>query len=393
MKMTEICPLMNCCGCEACVNACPRKCISFVTDKEGFNFPQIDAANCVDCKLCQKVCPANSSPKYNAAQTKVYAAWALDDKIRQSSSSGGLYSIFANYCFSQGGVANGVVFNDELLVVHKLCDKTEDTIPCRGSKYVQSRPGNIYREVKNALEAGKMVFFTSNPCQVDALYKFLGKDYDNLYTCDFICHGTPSPEYLKDSVNKITHGADSIDKITFRDLSFWGNFKIRVECGDKKYSEDTILNSYTKTFLSGSNYRYSCYGCRFARAERVADITIGDFWGVGKYMPFLHDTSKGVSLVMLNTEKGRYLFEQIKDQIFFAPRAFREAARENHQLKHNVSMQEHRGEFYTDVQNMSSADIIKKYHKPLPLVKKLLSLPLRVCHKIVKICIKVLKIS
>ena len=387
--MSEICPAGKCTGCGACSNVCPKQCIVFKQDKEGFFFPEIDTALCVECNLCRKVCPANSTPEYHTAQETVYAAWALDDEIRQSSSSGGLYSVFANYCFSCGGVANGVHLSKDNFFVHGLFDTPEAIKPCRGSKYVQSQPGNIYKEVKQALGNGKMVLFTGTPCQVNALYKFLGRDYENLYTCDFVCHGVPSPQYFKSCLNRITGGSNDVENVTFRNLAGWGKFAIKATDKEKCFDESIIKYSYIKTFLNGANYRYACYSCAFARGERVSDITLGDFWGLGKYKPFLRDASKGASLMIVNTDKGQRLLDQVKDRLFLAPRTFREASRENHQLRQCVKMPENRSEFYNDVQNLSDAELLKKYAPGQPLWKKLLRLPLRIAAKLFRISVKI----
>lgn len=389
--MTEICSSVDCCGCEVCANTCPQQCISFVADNEGFFVPVIDSAKCVDCKLCQKVCPANSEPKYNAPQESVYAAWALEDKIRQSSSSGGLYSIFANYCFSQGGVANGVIFNDDLLAIHELFDSADKIIPCRGSKYVQSKPGNIYKRIKKELQNDRMVFFASTPCQVNALYKFLGKDYENLYTCDFVCHGVPSPLFLRDCIHKMIPDNSAVTDISFRDLTGWGRYNLNVKSDGKIYNEKLINNVYIKTFLAGANCRFNCYHCPFTKGARVADITIGDFWGLGKYKPFMHNTSKGVSLLMVNSKKGEALLDKVKDQLFLEKRSFREAARDNHQLRENVAMPVRRCDFYMDIRSLSPLEVIKKYKRRTPLWKKLLNFPLRVFFKIIRLGVNALK--
>lgn len=390
IPMIEICAKDKCIGCEVCVNACPCNCISFNQDEEGFFYPAIDQSKCTDCKRCSKVCPANSQVTLHKVQKKVFAAWALDDNIRQSSSSGGLYSVFANYCISQGGVVNGVYFNDEKFAVHELFEDAEKMKICRGSKYVQSRPGNIYREVKKSLDEGKMVFFTSTPCQVAALYNFLGRDYENLYTCDFICHGVPSPQYFKDCLNKITSNAENISQITFRDLSGWGGYGISV-CGDGKFFNEHVINhSYIKLFLACSNFRNACYNCSFARNERVADITIGDFWGLGKYMPFLHDTGKGVSLLIVNSKKGKKLLTEVKGQLFLAQRSFREAARDNHQLYRRAVRPANRGEFYRDVKNLSDVELINKYCRKVSCCQRLFSLPGRVFRKILRLTFRCL---
>lgn len=388
--MLNICAKEKCIGCEACSNICPKGCISFKQDNEGFFFPVIDKNQCVDCKLCQRVCPVNSTPKFHQSPQQVFAAWALDDEIRKSSSSGGLYSVFANYCLLHDGVVNGVYFNDELFAVHGLFNDFESVKACRGSKYVQSRPGTIYKQVKEQLKKGKTVFFTSTPCQVNALYSFLGSDYDNLYTCDFICHGVPSPQYLKTCLQKITSNAKNISKITFRDLSKWGNYRIKVVADGKEVQENVIANTYSTFFLSGLTCRYSCYTCPFAQAARVSDITLGDFWGIGKYFPFPYDTENGVSLVICHTPKGYKLLQKVRDQLFLQKRSLKEAARGNQQLNTHISLPFQRKSFYLDAENLSPNEMLAKYTVRTPLWKKIVHLPGRIWNKFYSTCMKIL---
>lgn len=389
--MIQICPEEQCTGCGACANICPKGCIDFTPDHEGFLFPQIDPGKCIDCGLCRKICPVNSPAGFHPEQKDVYAAWALDEKIRCTSSSGGLYSVFANHCIEQGGMANGVSFNGDLYAVQGLFDSPDQIAGCRGSKYVQCVPGDIYSQVKKVLEAGRFVFFTSTPCQVNALYKYLGCDHENLCTCDFICHGVPSPAFLKKNLLEISGGRKEISGISFRDLSGWGNYLLRLTADGENCTEDKNGRLYSKLFLAGVNYRTACYQCPFARGGRVADVTIGDFWGLGKYVPFFHDTRKGVSLLMINTPKGGKLLDKVKDQLFLSRRSFREAARENHQLYRRVKKNIHRPDFYQDAQELSGADMLKKYIPATknPLWKKVLSIPRRIYCKMLRIFTKV----
>ncbi len=348
----------KCTGCEVCVNICPEKCIQVVADNEGFLYPEIDNKKCINCGNCQKKCPANSEPLYNNAKD-VFAAWSLDESIRRSSSSGGMFSIFANHVVASGGVANGVKFNKELGLEHKLLFSLEDVRSCRGSKYVQSAPGDIYSQVKKFLDSGKSVFFTSTPCQVDGLYKYLGgHNYDNLITCDLICHGVPSPEYLRKIVKEMTPPDTTAEKISFRDLTQWGGFEIVINDIVRKTE---ISNLYIIPFLKGYNYRKSCYCCRYAKTSRVADLTLGDFWGLGKYRKFSHDTSWGTSLVMVNTEKGKMLFDAVKKDIFYEKRALSEAVRDNTQLSAPVKKTKYRDDFYKNILSMSIDEIKNCY--------------------------------
>ena len=382
----EITDLQKCFGCEACVNACPVGCIAFQQDDEGFFVPQIDAEKCIDCNKCRKICPANSAAEFHDVR-HVFAAWSLDESIRCSSSSGGLYSVFANHVIDGGGVANGVKFDSNTILYHGLFETRDDIQSCRGSKYVQSRPGMIYKQVKDALDTGKKVLFTSTPCQVDALYRFLGNDHPNLITCDLICHGVPSPEFLKKTIAVINHDKNEISEITFRNLSKWGGCGVFINGNRQRNVADEL---YINTFLKGYSYRESCYNCPYATEKRVSDFTLGDFWGLGEYRAFKHDKSKGVSLLLINSKKGNDFFEEIKKDLFFEKRAFSEAVRENHQLKSPVKRHPLRDCFYFDMKNMAADDAMKKYCSAHGLVNKLIRFPFRVTIKIGK---KTLRIS
>ena len=394
--MMEITPRDQCCGCEACANICPKNCISFKMDAEGFFMPEIDPAKCVNCGLCKKVCPANSSARYNGKSNSVYAAWALDDKIRTSSSSGGLYSVFAQDILDRGGIVNGTVFNGEQILIHDLFETPEGVASCRGSKYVQSRAGMIYRETKKHLDAGRQVLFLSTPCQVDALYRFLGKDYENLTTCDLLCHGTPSPGFFQQILSWIAPDHGELHNITFRNVTGWGKCAIKAQSPSGEINETSIDRIYTKTFLVGLTLRKNCYACPYATERRVADLTIGDFWEIGRYRHFRHDTSKGVSVVLVNSAKGQALLDRVKDRLFLEKRAFSEARRENHQLYRPMSKPSGRETFYQDAAELTPEDLLRKYKlnptKTGTLFRKLLTFPFRAVRKIFRVTVKALNL-
>ena len=316
--MIELCDKEVCTGCGACFNRCDKGAISMVADEEGFASPQIDAGKCVGCGLCQKACPQLNPPTFHPPMgEKVYAVWAKDDAIRLTSSSGGLYTVFAQEILKRGGLVNGVAFDKDFNLTHRLVDNAEDLAALRGSKYVQSDIGDIYRRVEQALKAGRPVLFTSTPCQVAGLYAFLGRDYPQLVTCDIICHGVPSSVKFKAVVEetaRVNHVVDPVD-FRFRDYEHWSFNPVLVDKTGQTFGS-AAATAYLKSFMSGDYYRECCYSCRFAVFTRVADLTIGDFWGLGSWTPFVRaDKKKGVSLLLVNTKRGRELFNALPEDI------------------------------------------------------------------------------
>lgn len=335
--MIELCAREVCTGCGACFNRCVKGAVSMVADEEGFAYPQIDTGKCVECGLCQKACPQLNAPQLNPPMgKKVYAAWAKDDSIRLKSSSGGLYSLLAAEIIRRGGLANGVAFNPDFNLMHRLVEREEDLAALRGSKYVQSDVGWIFREVEKALKSDRPVLFTSTPCQVAGLYAFLGRDYPQLVTCDIICHGVPSPVKFKavvEATARVNHVANPVD-FRFRDYEHWSFNPVLVDKTGRIFGS-AAATAYLKSFTSGANYRECCYSCRFAAFTRVADLTIGDFWGLGSWTPFiLADKKKGVSLLLVNTKRGRELLNALSgDTVCLMPRDVRECEG-NGQLYH-----------------------------------------------------------
>ena len=190
--MIEIKEKSSCCGCEACVQCCPKQCLTMHEDCEGFLYPQVDESSCIDCGLCEKVCPVIHQ---NASQEPLssYIAINPNEEIRLKSSSGGIFTLLAEKIIAEGGVVFGARFDENWDVVHAWTDTIEGLAPLCGSKYVQSRIGNTYNEAKDFLKQGRKVLFSGTPCQIAGLKKFLRKEYANLLTVDFICHGVPSP--------------------------------------------------------------------------------------------------------------------------------------------------------------------------------------------------------
>lgn len=327
----QICDKKSCTGCSACYNICPKKCITMVEDKNGVTIPNTDLEKCIHCNMCVKTCPENNKIEYNEP-IKVYAAWSLDDKTRKNSSSGGIASEIYKYIIQNNGIAVGTRFNKEMKLEHKIATNIEEIKEFVGSKYVQSFVGRVFKEIKQYLLNNKTVVFVGTPCQVSGLKNFLKNvNTRNLFLIDLVCHGVPPIKYLDDYLKYLKINKN-IDNITFRGKNNW-NFTAYNK-GKVIYKKHNKEDLYYKAFLKSLFYRENCYNCKYARKERVSDITLGDFWGIGKQEKFDYPIEDGVSLIMINTKKGNDLIGKIKHNLFIKERTIEEAMEGNEQLNH-----------------------------------------------------------
>ncbi len=331
----------DCCGCNACVQRCPKQCISMHEDSEGFLYPEVDDGLCIDCGLCEKVCPVVNQGEVREPLA-VYAAKNPNEEIRMQSSSGGIFTMLAERTIANGGVVFGAAFNESWEVEHKYAETSEGLAAFRGSKYVQSRIGETFLQAESFLKQGREVLFSGTPCQIAGLRKFLRRDYANLIAVDFICHGVPSPgvfrTYLeeekerfcaqsanKNSVSSYSNhsvsGRDSlssankaqIEAISFRDKKLgWKKYSFvlvlskTLVAGEKNtvsFSSTLHENPFLRGFLADLYLRPSCHTCPAKELKSGSDITIGDYWGIAQTMPELDD-DKGVSVIIANTVKG-----------------------------------------------------------------------------------------
>lgn len=342
----------TCTGCAACLNACTHSAITMTADAEGFLIPNVDNKKCVECKLCENVCPV-ISPLLDKGfmNPRAYAVWSELD--RRVSSSGGAFSAFARYILSQGGVVFGAAFDKNLHCKHIEIQDIDGLASLRGSKYVQSEIGDTFAKVRNHLRADRKVLFCGTPCQVAGLKNFLRKPYPNLLTLDLICHGVPSDAIFQGYLKKISSRfAADVKGYEFRDRDGWGFSPSVSVCGKFRriYGVDAL---YMEAFNASAIFRKCCYQCTYSSIPRVGDCTLGDFWGIGRYgKPFKHDTMKGVSLVLANTEQGKAAIHQLAD-CYIEERTLEEALIENHNLKK------------ASLPNQNRESIIKDFLDPL----------------------------
>lgn len=312
--------LQKCTGCMACVDACPKKCITSEEGKGGFKFTHIDESECINCGKCYSVCPIETNKKHSEEQ-HLYAAYSIDAACRNGGSSGGIFELLAKHFMNHGYYVCGAAFDGNVLK-HCIVAPGGDIKPLLKSKYVQSDTKGIYSQINDLLKKGERVFFCGTPCQVSALVNSTAESFrERLFTADIICHGVPSQKMFDGYIGALEqkHGG-KIAEFSFRvkDNRFKHahGYSYDVSKNGKTlkvngiYSNSTYYNAF-KNYLM---FRESCYDCRYTTVQRVSDITLADFWGIEKY-DFDGNVDKGVSMIITNTQNGDKAFGEIKEEI------------------------------------------------------------------------------
>lgn len=369
--MINISEKSKCTGCGACQNVCPKNCIEMVTDAEGFLYPKVQKEYCINCHLCEKVCDKQGKIISNYSE-HAFGAISNLENIREQSSSGGIFSLFADYVLDQGGIVFGAYFNDNWSVEHGYVNTKNDIIKLRGSKYVQSDIEYAYKEVKKFLELGKRVLFTGTGCQIKGLKSFLEKDYENLICQDIVCYGVTSPSLFKKYLELLRNRYKSeICNISFRDKSTgWKNYSVKISFANgRTYLKRSSDDLYMRAFLSKLYLRPSCYECPCKGEKRESDITLGDFWGIQKMIPEFDD-DKGCSLVIVHSRKGMKLFDGIKKDILYKEVDYSKAEKYNKAIIESAEKPQNRNQFIKEV-NTDFARTVKSYCKiPFSLIVK-----------------------
>ena len=359
----------KCYGCGACKNICPKKAITLKLNNNGFYYPTIDKEKCIRCGLCKKVCPIEGKAEVKNNQ-EFYALKNKDNHVRENSSSGGFFSVISKYIIDNGGYVFGVIFDEDFKAIHYGTNNIYEIEKFRGSKYVQSETLNTYNEVKDLLKKGKLVLYTGTPCQIAGLKKFLSnKEYENLITIDNICHGVPSPKIFEQHKQYLENKFSSkITGINFRykTKNRTQNIKVKFQNG-REYFKTNADDKYYQLFQSDFILRNSCYTCEFASINRVADITIGDFWDFNNFLGDFDDR-KGVSLVILNNKKAKEVFNNVSKSFYIKQATFKESFQPN--LKEPTKKNEKYEEFWRDYYKKGYLYAIKKYPQ-LPLKIKI----------------------
>ena len=358
-----ICSKKECCGCTACKNICPRNAITMIEDEKGFKYPKINMDICMNCNLCEKVCPVQNIKKDESELSEAYAAYNKNENIRMQSSSGGLFTLIASKIIEKNGVVFGVAFDKDFLAAHEKAETIEELEKFRTSKYMQSNIKDTYKQVKNFLENDRYVLFTGTPCQVEGLISYLRKDYEKLYTQDIVCHGVPSKNVWKKYMEyRMKIQNDKIEKVSFRDKENkgWNNYQVLFNYINSKEYIDHSKDTFMRIFLKDIALRESCYNCKFKKVNRISDITLADFWGINNVLPEMND-EKGTSAIMINSKKGKELFESIKEEIIFKETEKSEIIKYNQSFIKPAEFNINREEFFKDLEVLDLKEIEQKY--------------------------------
>lgn len=335
-NIMTICNYIECTGCAACRDICPKQCITMQPDELDALYPYVDEHKCINCGLCVKTCPNNRNIEYRKPQ-KVWVAWSNDASVRKNSASGGIAYELYRYWLCQGGVAVGVVYERDKGCHFVIIEKEDDLKQVQNSKYTFSDTDGVYKVLKEKLQAETPVLFIGMPCQVAGFYGFLKKDYSNLVTVDIICHGMSPTSYLQQHIESIEmKKKQHTSKLFFRDPKYHTytyTFTL-YNLADKEFYNRRVLttDNYQLGYHRALIYRENCYHCRYAQRERIADLTIGDFSGLGKYADF-SKSKHNVSCVFQNTDRGADLLGKLETKIYKEERPEAEAFEVEQQLK------------------------------------------------------------
>ena len=357
----------SCSGCTACAQSCPKQCITMSSDYEGFKYPIVDETRCIQCGICIKVCPWRKE-KYQRpincfTEPIVYAAKCKDKNIRLHRPSGGIFTVLSDYILQlQGGICGAVYNTSTQKVEHTITFTTEGRNKMRGSKYVQSELSNTFQDIKTLLEQDKWLLFTGTPCQTAGLLSFLKKDYPKLVIVDILCHSVPSPLILHEILKKYAP-----TNISFRDKSLgWRkSYSFQIKENNKIIHNNTFLNLFFKGLIN----RPSCYNCIFTNTYRASDLTIGDYWNI-KAIDSKFEDPLGVSCILINSPKGKYIFEQIQNKIENIRTDLKPALQACLQ-QHTTEPVQKRRKFWTDYQE-KGFDYCNKnygYYTPIENIK------------------------
>lgn len=361
--MKKICDINQCIGCFNCKNVCPKKCISTKLDANGFLVPIINEDRCINCGMCQKVCPALNLFQDDRNKPKTFAVKNNNTEMVLTSSSGGVSSLLGEYIISRGGAIVGAVFDNCFNVAHTLIDDEKELHKINGSKYVQSNLKDTFLTIKERLNQNNTILFFGTPCQVAALKVFLGKEYERLFLVDIVCHAIPSPyiweKYLNELKNKYNSNIFSVD-FRCKD-SGWDTYSIKIVFEDGGvFLEPAKNNKYFLSYMMGMHSRKSCDNCQYKQIHKVSDITLGDFWGIKTLLPDFYD-SNGVSLVMINSDKGERLFNSISKKTVYKSVDFNDAIKNNVSVIKSSKGSPLRKRFVADANKKTFEQLFKKY--------------------------------
>ena len=384
--MIDIKNPVECCGCWACVNVCPQKCIEMKEDTEGFLYPSVNIATCIDCGLCEKACPILHAEKEDNPHEQIgYLLQHKNEKIRKESTSGGAFTAIATWILKQGGVVFGAGYRKgTFMVEHQPVERIEDLAIFRNSKYVQSRIGNTYQQALKELKADRWVCFSGTPCQIEALKGYLrGREYEKLVCVDLVCHGIPSPRILNlyiEAQQSLIGG--KFNNVLFRDKHYgyhYSSFSIYNVDPKKNYHKGIDTNPYLRAFFANLSDRPSCYDCRFKKRYRKSDLTIWDCFPIEKFTKEMD--GKGTTRVLVQSSKGKMIIDAIKNDVRLLnvnPELLVKGVRE---MFHSIPMNNKRALFFEDSHRLTPIEFFDKWF-PITWKVRLNSFVRLTCHKL-----------
>lgn len=365
----------KCCACRACYQTCKLQAIKFITDKYGFEYPSINYDICIECGSCEKNCPIIN--ELQLSETSFCGmAYALDNITKYNGSSGGLFGVFASDIIARNGVVFGAAFDENLKLKTQRAETSDELVPLYKSKYLLCDTQDSFSNIEAELKKGRMVLYCSSPCQVAALKLYLKKNYDNLLTIDFVCHGVGSQNLFDRSIS-YTENKENIKikkvLLRYKKDNASSHYYYYYYLKDGKFLEKTDLyfsfpyyNAYCKQLVC----RDSCYDCKFASRSRAGDITVGDFHAIEKYYPKV-DRFAGVSMVMINTQKGQKFFDSIREHICFQEMD-KEILYENNRFSDEVVIPKQQPAFRESVATEPFEITVNRFLKPSRDWKKLI---------------------
>lgn len=357
----------QCCGCAACVQACAHDALHMIEDAEGFWYPELDAQACTNCGACHRVCSYEHSPVRNGQPVVVFGGHHRDAEVLDQSTSGGAFTALVEAWFNRSGkrVVYGAVAHG-LEVAHEAAWSIEEAAKFRKSKYAQSATENTFAEIRQLLSEDTYVLFSGTPCQVAGLYAFLGTDSgDQLCTVEVICEGIPSPLYIRsyDEALRTYYGC-SIEQLDYRckDGHKWDFQVMETRLSDGTVlKQDRWFNPFWSIWLDHLMSRPSCYACPFATQQRVADITLGDLWGVHLYCPELYAENAGASLVLCNSDIGADIFGDALPAMDGHALSFEDALQYQSPLRGPIAENEARAQFFDDMRTLDFDELNERW--------------------------------
>jgi len=357
VKQTE------CTGCKVCADICPKEAIVFGENKEGFWYPQIDESRCIKCNICVKHCPViNNVIVDNNLNPDVYAGWTLNNHIRYESTSGGVYYELAKKFLEDNGYIAGCAFSDDYKSAkHVIGKTTEDLNVIMGSKYFQSDTNGIYIKLKALIDSGEKVLFCGTPCQVAAVISFFQGIPDDLFLLDFICKGINSPLAYKAYMHELEEKYRSkILKVRMKNKKYgWESLATHVIFSNgKEYLKDRYNDWWILGYTCGNLFmRENCQRCQHKKIPRLSDITIGDFWGINGCSQ--KDYEEGISVIFINSKKGKKLLENVQDRMHLESRKFEDVLKGNPYFMEQAPAHKNRELFFTSLKEMPFSKAVR----------------------------------